>query len=145
LTDANGATQTQYTYSAFGQSTTTGAENNNSAQYTGRENDGTGLQYNRARYYSSTLQRFISEDPLGFGGGDINLYVYARNNPLMFTDPFGEATLQIRLGGTVIYGIGAATGSFGIAIDTSGNVGWYWDNTSGLKRFRASHTFCERW
>lgn len=89
LTDANGATQTQYTYGAFGQSTTTGADNNSSAQYTGRENDGTGLQYNRARYYSSTLQRFISEDPLGFGGGDINLYAYTANSPTNFTDPSG--------------------------------------------------------
>ncbi|MCI0417646.1 MAG: RHS repeat-associated core domain-containing protein, partial [Acidobacteria bacterium] len=36
----------------------------NSAQFTGRENDGTGLYYYRARYYHPTLQRFISEDPL---------------------------------------------------------------------------------
>ncbi len=89
LTDANGATQTQYTYGAFGQSTTNGADSNNSAQYTGRENDGTGLQYNRARYYSPTLQRFISEDPLGFGGGDINLYAYTGNSPTNFADPSG--------------------------------------------------------
>ena len=89
LTDANGAAQTQYTYGAFGQSTATGADNNNAAQYTGRENDGTGLQFNRARYYSATLQRFISEDPLGFGGGDINLYSYTANSPTNFTDPSG--------------------------------------------------------
>jgi RHS repeat-associated protein len=38
----------------------------NPAQYTGRENDGTGLYYYRGRYYSPTLQRFASQDPLGF-------------------------------------------------------------------------------
>jgi hypothetical protein len=35
------------------------------------------------------LQRFISEDPLGFAGGDINLYVYALSSPTNFTDPLG--------------------------------------------------------
>jgi uncharacterized protein RhaS with RHS repeats len=35
------------------------------------------------------LQRFISEDPIGFFGGDVNLYAYVRNDPLSFTDPLG--------------------------------------------------------
>ena len=39
--------------------------------------------------YDPLLGRFISEDPIGFGGGDINLYGYVRNNPLNFTDPMG--------------------------------------------------------
>jgi RHS repeat-associated protein len=59
----------------------------NSFQYTGRENDGTGLYYYRARY--STLKRFVSEDPIRFGGGDVNLYVYVRSNPLLNGDPLG--------------------------------------------------------
>ena len=48
------------------------------------------MQYNRARYYSPTLQRFISEDPIGFAGGDVNLYGYVRNDPANLTDPSGE-------------------------------------------------------
>jgi RHS repeat-associated protein len=32
-----------------------------------------GLYYMRARYYDPSLGRFISEDPAGFGGGDVNL------------------------------------------------------------------------
>jgi len=62
---------------------------------TGRENDGTGLSgvegglyYYRARYYSPTLQRFISEDPIRFLGG-INYYRYVDNNPVNFNDPYG--------------------------------------------------------
>jgi RHS repeat-associated protein len=51
--------------------------------------DGTSLYYYRARYYHPQLQRFISEDPIGFAGGDVNLYGYVANNPLSFTDPFG--------------------------------------------------------
>jgi RHS repeat-associated protein len=56
---------------------------------TGRENDGTGLYYYRARYYSPTLQRFLGEDPIGFAGGDVNLYAYVGNNPLRWRDPMG--------------------------------------------------------
>ena len=50
--------------------------------------NGTGLYFNRARYYSATLQQFISEDPIGLAGGT-NLYSYARNNPVSFADAFG--------------------------------------------------------
>jgi RHS repeat-associated protein len=43
----------------------------------------------RARYYDPQVGRFISEDPLGFDGGDVNLYVYGGNNPLLVVDPWG--------------------------------------------------------
>ncbi|MBE7501414.1 MAG: RHS repeat-associated core domain-containing protein [Verrucomicrobiales bacterium] len=56
----------------------------------GREWDtNTGLYDNRARYYDPDLGRFISEDPIGFAGGDPNLYGYVNNNPLNGTDPLG--------------------------------------------------------
>jgi RHS repeat-associated protein len=48
-----------------------------------------GLYYMRARYYDPTVGRFISEDPLGFGGGDVNLYAYVRNNAVNRVDPNG--------------------------------------------------------
>jgi RHS repeat-associated protein len=48
-----------------------------------------GWYYMRARYYDPEMGRFISEDPLGFDGGDVNLYAYALNNPVMFIDPLG--------------------------------------------------------
>ncbi|WP_218080300.1 RHS repeat-associated core domain-containing protein [Anthocerotibacter panamensis] len=40
-------------------------------------------------YYSPELQRFIAEDPLGFGGGDTNLYRYVGNTPHLAVDPSG--------------------------------------------------------
>jgi len=89
LTDASGAVVTEYTYEPFGSTTGAGAPSENRAQYTGRDNDGTGLYYYRARYYSPSRQRFISEDPVGFGGRDVNLYAYARNAPVQFVDPLG--------------------------------------------------------
>jgi RHS repeat-associated protein len=88
VTDASGVIQSEYAYGAFGQSAVSG-DSKNSAQYTGRENDGTGLYYYRARYYSPALQRFISEDPIRFAGGDVNLYAYVRNDPMNYTDPSG--------------------------------------------------------
>jgi RHS repeat-associated protein len=58
--------------------------------YTGRELDKeTGLQYNRARYLDLVLARWISQDPISFGGGDANLYRYVSNHPTMATDPSG--------------------------------------------------------
>ena len=62
-----------------------------SYRYTGREYDeDTGLYYYRNRWYDPEIGRFISEDPIGFAGGDINLYGYVGNNPLSFTDPSGN-------------------------------------------------------
>jgi len=105
VTDNAGAVQTDYIYEAFGRTTTTGTSNSSAYQFTGRENDGTGLYYYRARYYHPTLQRFIREDPIEFRGGDINLYAYVGNNPVIDIDPFGLETYMCRqplhaLGGT---------------------------------------------
>ncbi len=89
LADASGSILTQYTYEAFGLTSVTGATAPQLFQYTGREHDGTGLFYYRARYYSPTLQRFISEDPIGFAAGDPNLYAYVFNSPTNLIDPLG--------------------------------------------------------
>ncbi len=90
LTDENGIIKTQYAYDPFGNVALLGAATDNALQYTARENDGTGLYYYRARYYSPELQRFISEDPIGLLGG-INKFGYVANNPVNFIDPKGKS------------------------------------------------------
>jgi RHS repeat-associated protein len=90
LGDGTGTLQTQYTYEPFGYATQTGQANTNGYKYTGREDDGSGLYYYRARYYHPRLQRFIAEDPIGFAGGDANIYAYVKDNPITDTDPTGE-------------------------------------------------------
>lgn len=92
LGDGTGTLQTQYTYEPFGYVSQTGQANTNSYKYTGREDDGSGLYYYRGRYYHPRLQRFISEDPIGFNGGDMNVYAYVQNDPMNGIDPLGLET-----------------------------------------------------
>lgn len=88
LTDASGAVQTSYTYEPYGTTTSTGSTDTNSFKYTGREDDGTGLYYYRARYYDPVLKRWISEDPVGIEAG-LNLYAFVGGDPINYVDPLG--------------------------------------------------------
>jgi RHS repeat-associated protein len=87
LTDPSGNSQVQYSYDPYGNMNATGSTTN-SYTYTGREFDGLGIYYYRARYYNPAMGRFLSEDPIGFAGG-INKYAYVGNNPISYFDPFG--------------------------------------------------------
>jgi RHS repeat-associated protein len=102
LTDPTAAVQSQYTYEAFGGVAISGETNGNPFQYTGRENDGTGLRYYRARYYHAAVQRFISEDPIEFAGGQVNPYVYVRNNPMLWSDALGLKIDLYRLNQAIV-------------------------------------------
>lgn len=105
---------TQYAHDPFGNTSRSGSANSNGFQYTGRENEGNGLYFYRARYYSPLLGRFVNEDPIGLGGG-INFYKYAGDNPISFNDPSGLDYKVSQTDGTTItvdvaitmYGAGA--------------------------------------
>jgi RHS repeat-associated protein len=87
VTNAAGAVTLTRQYDAWGV-LQAGADQPGYA-YTGREWDPeTGLYYYRARYYDPKGGRFLSDDPIGLGGG-LNLYAYVANNPVAFVDPFG--------------------------------------------------------
>jgi len=66
-----------------------------------------GLYANRERWLSPTLGRFTSTDPLGFGGGDANLYGYVGNGPTGGLDPSGLADVW---GSIREFGHGAISG-----------------------------------
>ena len=89
LSNSTGALANTYTYDSFGNLTASTGTLRNYLEYTGREFDTeTGIYYYRARYYDPTTGRFLSEDPLGVRD-NLDMYVYVRNNPASYSDPFG--------------------------------------------------------
>ena len=83
--------------------------------YAGEYQEGqSGLIYLRARWYDPATGRFLTRDP--FAGiptipATLNPYVYALNNPVMYTDPSGEvipllALLALGLAGGMLGGVG---------------------------------------
>ncbi|MBR0346969.1 MAG: RHS repeat protein [Rudaea sp.] len=88
LTDASANVVQTYAYEPYGKVAASGSSAN-PYQYAGRENDGNGLYYYRARYYSHGWQRFFSEDPIGLVGG-LNAYAYVNGNPMSYSDPSGR-------------------------------------------------------
>ncbi|MCH7891575.1 MAG: hypothetical protein IH921_08740 [Gemmatimonadetes bacterium] len=97
LTDSTGVVARAYAYDAYGQIADEIGTLANPYAYTGREFDAeSGLYFYRARYYDPETGRFISEDPLGFGGGDANLFRYVFNNPVNLVDPSGYGFLKLK-------------------------------------------------
>ncbi|MGA1870687.1 MAG: RHS repeat-associated core domain-containing protein [bacterium] len=120
IADSLGNIQQEYTYDSFGNIVNQAGILNNPYTYTGREFDSeSGLYYYRARYYDPEIGRFLTQDPLGFAGGDMNLYVYVGNNPVNLIDPWG---LLLIFGG----GQGSAGAGQGFSVSSGkwGNITW---------------------
>ena len=84
-----------YTYDAFGNRETAGAEDTNPFGYCGEYYDReTGMIYLRNRYYDPETGRFISEDPVIDG---VDWYVYCSNDPINRIDPLGLFDYNTRL------------------------------------------------
>ncbi|WP_313713603.1 RHS repeat-associated core domain-containing protein [Pseudomonas sp.] len=94
LTDSDGTIVWQATYRSWGlieHSAIHEVEQN--LRFQGQySDDETGLHYNTFRFYDPELGRFISQDPIGPGGG-WNLYKYA-TNPVFWLDPLGLDALS---------------------------------------------------
>jgi len=88
-TDTTGTVTGEYGYQPFGATTLTGDDGGNPTRFTGREDDGNNQYFYRGRSYNTTDQRFLSQDPIGFAGGDTNLHAYVGNQPTAYTDPMG--------------------------------------------------------
>ena len=103
LTDAVGRPELSYFYDAWGNSLLP-APPTNPFQFTGEALDfGTGLYYLRARYYDSTIGRFLARDrapSILTLPTSANRYAYALNNPTRFTDPTGLLTFAVGISGT---------------------------------------------
>ncbi len=66
-----------------------------------------------ARDYDPTIGRWTTKDPIGFAGGDTNLYAYVGGNPMSYIDPTGLWGITIGLG---------AGGYLGGGYDLSGGI-----------------------
>lgn len=85
LSDVGGNITNQFALSPFGEGVPSGTD----FGFTGQRYDlETGLYNFKRRYYSPALGRFLQPDPLLYKDG-LNLYTYAGNSPLLYTDPYG--------------------------------------------------------
>lgn len=94
MTNQNQTIVNSYSYDPFGNIVAQNESVPQPFKYVGQYGvmqEPNGFYYMRARYYDPKVGRFISEDPIGFKGGTVNLYEYAKNNPTRFKDPFGKA------------------------------------------------------
>lgn len=92
MTDQNKTVFNRYFYTPFGLITNQQEYIPQPFKYAGKYgimHEPNGFYYMRARYYDPSIGRFISEDPSGFDGGDVNLYAYVGNNPINRIDPLG--------------------------------------------------------
>jgi RHS repeat-associated protein len=129
-------------YSGFGviTSETTPAERGRYT-WTSREYEAeTELQYNRARWYDPKMGKWLSQDPLGFGAGDSNLYRYVNNGPASTTDPSGLVDIEVEHNRTTWFGK-AIAGKKELAFKVDGKSGHSitlefqdaWEAQSGIK------------
>ena len=95
MTDEDETVVRTYDYCAFGKIISETGTLINPFTYTARElDDDSGLYYYRARYYDSTIGRFLSRDPVGLDKGE-DIYVYVQNNPISLIDPTGKLSRKL--------------------------------------------------
>jgi len=94
LTAEDGSVSASYRYLPFGEILSSAGTGVASNQYTfngewGVAQRGTAGFDMRARLYDSVTGRFTQQDPIGFEGGDVNLYRVVLNDPVALIDPGG--------------------------------------------------------
>ena len=105
VTDSNGEMVQTIDYYPFGaiRFDNQPGDFNQKRKYTGHEYDQeTDLNYMGARYQSGQIGRFISVDPASQNNPEkflsdpqqLNMYSYARNNPLYYVDPTGMYNIE---------------------------------------------------
>ena len=92
LTTRGSSTTASRAYYAYGAERSATGDLRTDHTFTGQKRDATGLMYYNARYYDPALGTFISADPMVPNPRSVidhNRFLYARGNPLRFSDPTG--------------------------------------------------------
>ncbi len=120
LTDQNQAVVNKYAYDPFGNVGNQVETVSQPFKFVGQHGvmtEPNGFYYMKARYYDPQVGRFVSEDPIGFDGGDVNLSTYVKNNPVNKIDALGlwYVDINISVGTPLFFG-----GTGGVQISASG-------------------------
>jgi RHS repeat-associated protein len=94
LTDSDSHKVNSYVYEPFGETLHKTETVDNDFEFVGQfgvMQENNGLLFMRNRFYAPSLGRFVSEDPIGLAGEDVNLYRYVANEPVSWADPEGYA------------------------------------------------------
>jgi len=93
VTDQGGKVVGRYDYDPYGVATRVHGEGETTFGYAGYYwHEPTGLNLTWYRAYAPALGRWLSRDPIGFFGGDTNLYQYVLAHPINARDPSGLFT-----------------------------------------------------
>jgi RHS repeat-associated protein len=97
LVNASGSVQDHIDYTAYGVPTESNPSVGSIIGYDGYQYEvSTGLDYTWARWYNPSTGTWLTQDPIGFAGGQANLHQYGSNDPLNLTDPTGLVAPPIK-------------------------------------------------
>jgi RHS repeat-associated protein len=139
IVKSDGTVTDHLEYNSFGK-IISATKNDSSLQftYTGKLTDKeSDLQWNINRWYDAKVGRWVSEDPIGFGNGNKNFYVYNRNNVILKIDVLGLAdhvfhksgevrqntyTKEVTFGGQGFWNVGAISVKIDEKLDVVDNI-----------------------
>jgi len=138
ITDESGNVVKQLDYDAFGN-----VISDSNTDFTipfgfagGLQDNGTGLIRFGYRDYDPETGRWTARDPIGFAGGDTNLYGYVLGDPINLIDPTGEFGVAGAVVGAVVnavstYASGGSAGDVARAAVVGAATGFVTGGLSG--------------